>query len=1697
MEKKYIPQWSKQLLIALGLLCCSYAGYSQYTQTMNGTPVYTITKLSAGDVVITAHKHFVPYRSYTIGDYYDKEFITESSQIKFYYHPGDLSIHQAFYTPTWEVEYVIQDQTNTTRIESPSYGNPGYSSTEIYYSYNRPEPQVKIQLIIDGAIVHSGTYTTTTRQETETEQGRSLTVYYRIISINLPKEIVCLLPASHNVQLQIVNATTNNPPPSSDPEWPSDIIAGSPTMSLDNSTSLLHPGTIITQPPEIIAGNPAGIIQCTPATGGIGTYSYQWKKGDGTNATGDFTSANYDPGILPTSGILTLYRTASDGCTEASTAPVRITVLPSSSTPLSAGEIGSAQSITAGESPKMLTSIVPASGGSDPYIMWQQSTNNGGTWSDVSDIHNRTEQYFQPGILPETTCFRRRVTDGTDTLYTKSVCITVEEPKETIIPCYESLIFKTHPQSPQPLQAGNQPANLSVKVTGGCGDYSYRWWMKSPNAQTWTSASLTHVVHTDAVLQTPVLHETTQFYCEVTCEAPYSCSTITSEVATITVYPALKPGNISASGSASAKIYYGKTPPKFIGTDATGGYCSAYTYEWQYSVKANEWNPISNTNQRDYQPETLTQTTNFRRKVKCQPGGEIYSNEVTITVTPGPREIDFDLTLPDIPVNYILECTPFTPVKEISDLTPDKQKQASVVNYYDGLGRPLQTVAPLRTPDGMDLVQWVTYDEFGRESRQYLPYVKANKTAGKFVMPDEALPEQQAFYEIVHAGEGSRAFSETVYEPSPLNRVTEAYGPGESWAERPVRQNYLSNEEDVYSWKFIAGNYEPLPYPRYTLYITESTDENGVTSKVYKDKLGRLVMTEQAGEAKTHHVYDHLGRLRAVVPPGVESPADEERCFFYEYDVRGRTIATKTPGAGWMYVIYDKRDRQVMTQDEVQSENQRWTMYHYDDFNRVVKMEEVQTPERMFPSDMQQYYDNSWEPYCTKRSLLKETVYDTYPFPDSLAFVSNELVKDKASNNKGRVTMERVRVLEFEYTSTTKDRFLTTTYYYDDRGRLIQSVAENIFKGTDRISTAYRWSGAVDKTLQESTWLDVDEPGTLSLLTAYTYDELQRLITTTIAINGGEPVTVSMMDYDELVRVQTKNLHKGTEIIKYDYNIRNWATGISSGLFTMELFYDEQEDGILPRYNGDIAGMRWYTGRQGQNNKRTYAFTYDDLSRLTGSQFRVTPDVSFGDDYTEQLTYDATGRLQTLQRYAGQGLKIDSLQYTYAGARLQQIKDGATAHGVPAGVTNYTHDANGNVLSENKNGIVYNLLNLPRKVDLADRAMKFTYTADGRKLRYIAENNDREFVEYKTYNGNLVFGTNDNLEYILFDEGRIIHQDGKYTLEYHLSDHLGNVRVTFVPTTSGSSVVQENTYYPNGAPIAALSWNATTTNKNRYLREGKEYIAEFEWNKYDFNARYYNAWTGLFLQVDPLAEQRYSLTPYNFVSNSPINRVDPTGMVDDWFVNELTGHVYFSSELGKDGATIVSQRFGEGWKWLGDNNMFGEVNVDFFENNSEFITGNAYTWTFPIIHEDWSSSIGYTMDLRENSAAFMAKMDYKQVPTQVIQYTKSQIQRERTPGGTISFDLGGSIRLTEKVGYVPKDYKIIGHNQIGQGVYSTGIGYTESAIRQDLFYGKGSSGWLSSVANAWSAMFGGNHDYRNIGPVIPNMELVNQLRKRK
>ena len=104
-------------------------------------------------------------------------------------------------------------------------------------------------------------------------------------------------------------------------------------------------------------------------------------------------------------------------------------------------------------------------------------------------------------------------------------------------------------------------------------------------------------------------------------------------------------------------------------------------------------------------------------------------------------------------------------------------------------------------------------------------------------------------------------------------------------------------------------------------------------------------------------------------------------------------------------------------------------------------------------------------------------------------------------------------------------------------------------------------------------------------------------------------------------------------------------------------------------------------------------------------------------------------------------------------------------------------------------------------------------------------------------------------------------------------------------------LVEEYNYYPYGLVFGASSANSSIK-KTDYLYNGKE----LQHNEFgagngleleDYGARMYDVQIGRWTQGDPLAEKIVSNTPYNYCLNSPINMIDPDGMLSQSFIDNL------------------------------------------------------------------------------------------------------------------------------------------------------------------------------------------------------------------
>jgi RHS repeat-associated protein len=277
--------------------------------------------------------------------------------------------------------------------------------------------------------------------------------------------------------------------------------------------------------------------------------------------------------------------------------------------------------------------------------------------------------------------------------------------------------------------------------------------------------------------------------------------------------------------------------------------------------------------------------------------------------------------------------------------------------------------------------------------------------------------------------------------------------------------------------------------------------------------------------------------------------------------------------------------------------------------------------------------------------------------------------------------------------------------------------------------------------------------------------------------------------------------------VDYRYNIRGWLSSMNNAalsndgqtnddagdLFGMELLYNQQDAGLgnSGQYNGNISAIRWSNNLGlGTVKQNGHTYGYDPMNRISSSSFKQQTGAwaALGNNGLNEtgFSYDLNGNILALMRNDKRATgTMDNLGYTYIGNQLQKVSDsGDKTTGFKDGSNtgnDYAYDANGNMtVDNNKNitAITYNYLNLPAQVAKnTGEVVKYAYDATGRKLRqdvYLANGTLKKRTDYVGE----YFYENDTLKFINHEEGRVTMTSSP-EYQYHLKDHLGNVRLTF------------------------------------------------------------------------------------------------------------------------------------------------------------------------------------------------------------------------------------------------------------------------------------------------------------------------------
>ncbi len=949
--------------------------------------------------------------------------------------------------------------------------------------------------------------------------------------------------------------------------------------------------------------------------------------------------------------------------------------------------------------------------------------------------------------------------------------------------------------------------------------------------------------------------------------------------------------------------------------------------------------------------------------------------------------------------SYVLEQTPREAMTTLSNSTAYTSVQ-STVRYVDGLGRPLQTVIVRGSGDGTKDVLSTTavYDDFGRNFKNFLP-IPNSSVGGAYLANPQTLGS--AFYADTHP------YTEvSTFDNSPLNRPTESFGAGQNWRTvgntKPVNRQYnIPAPNTVIYFQAgligVSGGSTTLQYyGANDLTMTTSISERGKKIIEYRDLQDRVIRKDVEVSADTtittHYVYDIFERLAYVIPPEAyklfsnsrlsisETDTEfKELIYSYRYDERGRNIRKHIPGAGWTEICYDKLDRPVMSQDQQEASKnpKQWQFLQYDAFGRTVLSGITDSYNSSDRDALQTAFNGITTPY--ERRTTTGLLYSNTSYPSSVVTTDAQVMKVNYFDDYGTdwiptgldfltatggdapfsQTQMNGMLLGYKERNLETNVLYTSTMYYDDRKRMVNSNSENHVGGKDRININYSFTGEIlkarkihDKGTTISTILEVSE---------YTYDHLGRKIS---YVFNGKPI--ARYEYDGIGRLKNKRFSPSgtTQNSKQTGNWTDANTWLSGLLPNANDNVIINTGHTLTIPNGQIAGAGTL------NDKGTVR----NFGTLNMGKFSTT------DLYNQSMSYHIRGSLRGINLDANNNLTnaLFSLKLSYeddqtyfdGNIRKQEWKtsldnvtrsftyryDGSSRvkAGVFAGTggENYTladvtYDNNGNIkklirnglISANTFGIVDNLSytynansNKILKVDdlsnvtasFADVAGNdYTYSPDGSLIsdankgigtieynylklpKRIVKGAVTILYEYsssgKKLRETIGANTTDYVGNIIYKNGalyQVSHEEGRVVdgqNEYDIKDHLGNLRVAFRDNNGVAEITQSNAYGIWGEDLTSLSFLKPTWKEDKFKFTGKEDLPETGY--IDFGARLYDKLVPHFITIDPLTETSRRFSPFTYGNNNPIMFTDPDGMES----RGVDGSVTFNGYVGDDG----------------------------------------------------------------------------------------------------------------------------------------------------------------------------------------------------
>ena len=946
---------------------------------------------------------------------------------------------------------------------------------------------------------------------------------------------------------------------------------------------------------------------------------------------------------------------------------------------------------------------------------------------------------------------------------------------------------------------------------------------------------------------------------------------------------------------------------------------------------------------------------------------------------------------PARPHNFVGSLTTYSPT-EGSDL-----KQLSTYQYFDALGRAHQTVKEGYSPSRTDQVTAVAYDSAGRVTLGYEPF-ESDMSGG---LPATNLAGQN--------------YTVTTYHDDPLTRVASVTPP--EWYATTTEYTSNSHPVSdptglIYAPHTLAVTRTTSPdgvvvktYVKrdgkivLTEVLKAETDTlaQQQTWNVY-DRKNRLVQVYPPGVTagddglRYAYRYDGADNITYKKVPDTEATS-------ITYDERSLPVAVTHPGLPDPYThlatVYDSYGRKVRngfasSSTATNTIDQLTSSFDYGN-EGIEKGKVIAGTFRLLEGDelsdtivYRNYYDTSYGRLDSVVSSHHRNVRDTTALTEHYRY-------DHADNVLQTITTQRVNESELV---TVESSVL------DHVGRTVESWHQTIVEGvaghrqqlaaseyTIRDEVAKQGLGQTPTGHLQELHYDYLANGMLASINDVDnlQDDLFALNLLYDKTNGMNVVTPQMNRNIAGLTVATAAGNHYTYGFGYDQLSRllsgtyvDHSGGAGSDRYNTGYAYDERGNlTSLTRY-GQYAAS---SGDADYGRIDSLAYTYaggtnqieavGDWAGSSGQAAGYSPYTNGGyqhDPTTGNLTYDPSREVSIAYNYLNlphrfqfaDGREVHFV-YTTLGEKVRSLRvDPAT------GDTTERHDYIGNV-----EYLRDTLLLVHHNFGIA-RPAKQVEPPCAAQL-HVASNDIKPPVQTfraVQLSSNAVFPAG---AYVFYGGGSVVFTGGftvdagttleaaiqpcaelrLMTYRYNITDHLGNVRVTFADANwdgmvDTSEVVAEHHYYPFGMEMQG-EWTQSsasngTSTENRRLYNGKELNREL--GLYDYGARWYDPAVARWTSVDPLASTMTRWSPYNANFNNPITFVDMNGLSptvnggrtqNPYGLNSSTN----TTQEDKD-RSIETQRNGQLWnRIINQQDQYdypidvhgsGDLIVDIFEN---------------------------------------------------------------------------------------------------------------------------------------------------------------------